>query len=290
MVLRQWHQVIKRILFFWMSCAVSVPSSILEHLVLVKGPSVFPSDAEPYQSASKALFVAPRYSDFFLCFIHIFLRRLGVPQRLPPVSGREASAPGGRLRSYSAVFLQRCLWLASKAQTRKAFVSVALRPCSRQPATENQGLPICKGVFVPGTGESRVSRSCAGAVGWGAVAAPAPLGAPHPLAVRVNAHARGWMTSGTVIKGIFCSIYHLRRNWWVAQGQRQALPPKPWGLCGSAQARWAPPGRGGYADLHRLDGTYVLSTECEGTVTVGLLLSLGWQWRHRKYHPYLCLG
>lgn len=81
-----------------------------------KGPSAFPRDAEPYQSASKALFVAPRYSDFFLCFIHIFLRRLGVPHRLPPVSGREASAPGGRARSYSVVFLQRCLWLTNKTQ------------------------------------------------------------------------------------------------------------------------------------------------------------------------------
>lgn len=125
---RQWHQVIKRILFSWTSCAVSVPSSILEHLVPGKGPSAFSGDAEPYQSASKALFVAPRYSDFFLCFIHIFLRRLGVPHRLPPVSGREASAPGGRVRSYSAVFLQRCLWLANKAQMRKAFSSVAFLP------------------------------------------------------------------------------------------------------------------------------------------------------------------
>lgn len=112
-----------------MSCAVSVPSVILEHLVLGKGPSVFPSDAEPYQSASKALFVAPRYSDFFLCFIHIFLRRLGVPHRLPPVSGREASAPGGRVRSYSVVFLQRCRWLAKKAQIHNAFISAASLPC-----------------------------------------------------------------------------------------------------------------------------------------------------------------
>lgn len=132
-----------------MSCAVSVPSLILEHLVLAKGPSVFPSDAEPYQSASKALFVAPRYSDFFLCFIHIFLRRLGVPHRLPPVNGREASAPGGRVGSYSAIFLQCCLWLANKAQMRKASISVALVPCLPQPATENQGLPGCKGMSVP---------------------------------------------------------------------------------------------------------------------------------------------
>lgn len=112
-----------------MSCTVPVPSVILEHLVLAKGPWVFLSDAEPYQSASKALFVAPRYSDFFLCFIHIFLRRLGVPHRLPPVSGREASAPCGRARSYSAVFLQRCLWLANRAEMSKAFASVALLPC-----------------------------------------------------------------------------------------------------------------------------------------------------------------
>lgn len=115
-VLRQWHQVIKRISFSWMSCAVSVPSLILKHLVLLKDLLPFQVMLEPYQSASKALFVAPRYSDFFLCFIHIFLRRLGVPHRLPPVSGREASAPGGRARSYSVVFLQCCLWLTNKTQ------------------------------------------------------------------------------------------------------------------------------------------------------------------------------
>lgn len=98
------------------SCAESVPSSILEHLVLAKGTFVFLSDVETYQSASKALFVAPRYSDFFLCFIHIFLSKLGVPYRLPPVSGREASAPGVMFKSYSAIFLKRCLRLANKAQ------------------------------------------------------------------------------------------------------------------------------------------------------------------------------
>lgn len=95
---------------------MSVPLSILEHLVLAKGTFVFLRDAKACQSASKALFVAPRYSDFFLCFIHIFLSRLGVPHRFPPVSGRDASAPGGRVRSYSAIFLKRCLWLANKAQ------------------------------------------------------------------------------------------------------------------------------------------------------------------------------
>lgn len=109
---------------------MSVPLSILEHLVLAKGTSVFLSDARTYQSASKALLVAPRYSDFFLCFIHIFLSRLGVPHRLPPVSGREASAPGGRVRSYSAIFLKYCLWLANKAQEgwNKALISGALFP------------------------------------------------------------------------------------------------------------------------------------------------------------------
>lgn len=133
-ILRQRHRVIKRILSSWMSCTVPVPSVILEHLVLAKGPWVFLSDAEPYQSASKALFVAPRYSDFFLCFIHIFLRRLGVPHRWPPVSGREASAAGGRLRSYSAVFLQRCLWLPNKAWMCQAFSSVPFFPaCDWEP-------------------------------------------------------------------------------------------------------------------------------------------------------------
>lgn len=114
-------------IFFLGSCAVYVPSSILEHLVLAKGTFVFLSDVETYQSASKALFVAPRYSDFFLCFIHIFLSKLGVPYRLPPVSGREASAPGVMFRSYSAIFLKRCLRLANKAQEgwHKAFISVA---------------------------------------------------------------------------------------------------------------------------------------------------------------------
>lgn len=117
-VLRQWHQVIKKDIIFldelFCVCSLIDPKAPCP----AKGPSAFPRDAEPYQSASKALFVAPRYSDFFLCFIHIFLRRLGVPHRLPPVSGREASAPGGRDRSYSVVFLQCCLWSSVEARSR----------------------------------------------------------------------------------------------------------------------------------------------------------------------------
>lgn len=162
-VLKQWHQVTKRISFSWMSCAVC---SLVDPKAPcpAKGPSAFPRAAEPFQSASKALFVAPRYSDFFLCFIHIFLRRLGVPHRLPPVSGREASAPGGRARSYSVVFLQLCLWLANKTQGVYRVLLVLL-PCWWQPATQNQEVPGWKGAPVPGMGKSGVGR---GSVGQGA--------------------------------------------------------------------------------------------------------------------------
>lgn len=124
-ILRQWCQVMKRISFSWgavlclfLHQSQSTSSQLRE---------LFLSDVETYQSASKALLVAPRYSDFFLCFIHIFLSKLGVPYRLPPVSGREASAPGVMVRSYSAIFLKRCLRLANKGQEgwHKAFISVA---------------------------------------------------------------------------------------------------------------------------------------------------------------------
>lgn len=125
-------------------------------------------DADPYQSASKALFVAPRYSDFFLCFIHIFLRRLGVPHRLPPVSGREASAPGGRARSYSVVFLQCCLWQTNKTQVCAESLSLALLPCLwHQPLRTRSCLaePCAHAWPTPGTSKSGMGR---GSVGQGA--------------------------------------------------------------------------------------------------------------------------
>lgn len=40
----------------------------------------------------------------------------------------------------------------------------------------------------------------------------------------------------------------------------------------------------------RRGGLRSLCTQCEDTVTVSLLLSLRWQWRHPKYHPDLRLG
>lgn len=52
--------------------------------------------------------MAPTYSDFFLCLVHIFRRMPGTPQEVLPVNGREASAPWGRAGYSSAIFL-RCL-------------------------------------------------------------------------------------------------------------------------------------------------------------------------------------
>lgn len=52
--------------------------------------------------------MAPTYSDFFLCLVHIFRRMPGTPQEALPVSGREASAPWGRV-GYSSVIFLRCL-------------------------------------------------------------------------------------------------------------------------------------------------------------------------------------
>lgn len=148
-----------------------------------KGTSAFPRDADPHQSASKALFVAPRYSDFFLCFIHIFLRRLGVPHRLPPVSGREASAPGGRARSYSVVFLQCCLWLTNKTQMCTERFSLALLPCLwQQPLRTKSCLArkVCPCLAHPWDWQVWNEQGLCGSGGWDAAAATTQLGALVP--------------------------------------------------------------------------------------------------------------
>lgn len=83
--------------------------------------------AEAFQSASKAPLVAPRYSAFFLCFIHIFLRRLGVPCKVLPVKGKEASVPWLRAASSSVVFHESTACLELKLgevrQTHSSFLS-----------------------------------------------------------------------------------------------------------------------------------------------------------------------
>lgn len=83
------------------------PSPQLQYLPVNLGQSKAPMKGR-IQSASKALLVAPTYSDFFLCLVHIFLRMPGTPQEALPVNGREASAPWGRA-GYSSVIFLRCL-------------------------------------------------------------------------------------------------------------------------------------------------------------------------------------
>lgn len=161
-----------------------------------EGPSAFPRDAEPFQSASKALFVAPRYSDFFLCFIHIFLRRLGVPHKLPPVSGREASAPGGRARSYSVVFLQRCLWLTNK--TQGVYRVLLPGPSSLMMATSHSEPRAAwlKRCACSRDGQVWNEQGLCGSGGWGAALPPLSL-VPLLLLCQGDTHTRGQAASGT---------------------------------------------------------------------------------------------